>query len=74
MKANKTQDEGKQNKNTTQKAKMMSSTNPTKTQVLAKGTHLLYKTPVVLLIYTVKSSKSIGSDREKNIYVKSKRS
>jgi len=35
------------------------------TQVLAKAS---YRTPAVLLKYTVKSGKSIGSDRGKKTY------
>jgi hypothetical protein len=35
------------------------------TQALAKAS---YKTPVVVLIYTVKFDKSIGSDRGKKTY------
>ena len=45
----KTQDEDRQNKNTAQKTRKMSNT----------PVHVSYKTPVVLLIYTVKSSKFV---------------
>ena len=39
------------------------------TQVFSKGRQVLtyYKTPVVLLIYTVKSSQSLCSDKERKI-------
>ena len=45
----------------------MSNTNPTKqTQgELRQAVPASYKTPVMLLIYTVKSGKGLGSDRGK---------
>jgi hypothetical protein len=64
-----TQNKGKQNKNTTQKTKKMNNTDPTKKPGVNPGARegyavrVSYKTPAVLLIYTVKSGKSIGSDR-----------
>jgi hypothetical protein len=49
----------------------MSNTDPTKKPGVDSGAHeayavpASYKTPTVLLIYTIKSGKSLGSDRGK---------
>ena len=49
----------------------MSNTDPTKNPMMNSGAReglivpASYKTPAVLPIYTVKSSKSLGSDRRK---------
>ena len=56
---------------TTQKTKKMSNTDPIKKTGVNSGAQEgqvvppSYKTPAVVLIYTVKSGKSLGSDRGK---------
>ena len=56
----------------------MSNTDPTKNRwwvrMLVNDTQFLlsYRTLALLLMYTVGSDKSIGSDKGKNTYVKSK--
>jgi hypothetical protein len=61
----------KAHNSTTQKTKKMSNTDPIKKPGLNSEAHewkavpASYKTPVVLLIYTVKSGTSIDSDKGK---------
>jgi hypothetical protein len=63
-----------------QKTIKMSNTDPTKKTRSEPGTHegqivhAFYNTPAVLLLLTIKSSKSLGSDRgNKQICIKGKR-